>query len=274
MVISSLEGSAAYVMSFEGVRRAVLEALKLGLSSLLYLRGPHILGDFRVSALKSMADRGDTLQLVFPQQDMHFVYGNSLGVADDPEQREVLVGKRLKHVWLNAAVGDKVYSMSSVDVGPFFCITNLHAKVVLLLMVPYDAANLWREAVRKGGGGLCIRVIGIRPRSSSEATHDMLQKSFQTPYYKPQLTDTAGPSMNGTDTRQLPTSDAFDDVTELQDVTGEWFLSAVSKEGVPLAVFVRPDGHVADLADSSRPSEHQVLAALNQLHLNHAPQSQ
>ena len=88
LAVRDVAGSALAqtLLPFTLRKRAVLAALNTGLSSLAWLEGwaqpGNWTGRLRVRALQMLAKEGQTLPLIFPEEDLGFVYGGgAYGVA-------------------------------------------------------------------------------------------------------------------------------------------------------------------------------------------------
>lgn len=68
-------------------QQAVRGGLGVGLTTLSFLRAPHVLGDFRVDALRKIVSKNASLQLLYPKEDLHFSYDGISGALVSPTDK-------------------------------------------------------------------------------------------------------------------------------------------------------------------------------------------
>lgn len=185
-------------------QRVMSAALTTGLYSLRWLRDlGNITGKLRAQALQKMIGENKTLPMVFPREDLGFVYAHGAVATSDVNNSgdydRVTVGGRAPHVWFtveSSLVMDS-FRMSSVELPAvvqtllsFENKTTNKAHITpppLLIFVDseYHTAftnSLLQSADQSLLASLCL--VSVSSEQPSEVSHEYLQQLWQTPRHE------------------------------------------------------------------------------------------
>ena len=236
--------TASRLFPLATVKASVLAGLQTGLTSLSFLRSSHILGDFRVNAVRRIVEKGESLRLIFPEEDMSFIYSTASSSSSSSSSNDDLTcGKRIPHVWFATSVDNATAIFSSLE------LVYLRFYVLLIpaeIQGTSDEQRILVEANKGVSDATPLKIIRVISVADEESTQDRLHHDdLQALFQRPNLTwpEPTRRRQGRELMRCLPTGN----LDTVIDVTGEWRRLARSGADFPLAVCIRPDGHVASL---------------------------
>ena len=235
--------TASRLFPLAAVKASVLAGLQTGLASLSFLRSSHILGDFRVNAVRRIVEKGESLRLIFPEEDMSFIYSTASSSSSFSSNDGLICGKRIPHVWFSTSANDATAIFSSLE------LVDLRFYVLFLpaeIQGTSDEQRILVEANKRVGDNTPPKIIRVISVAGDDSTQDRLHHDdLQALFQRPNLT-WPEPTRRRQG-RELMRCSPTGNLDTVIDVTGEWRRLARSGADLPLAVCIRPDGHVASL---------------------------
>lgn len=192
---------------FSVQQRVMSAALTTGLYSLRWLRDlGNITGKLRAQALQKMISENKTLPMVFPQEDLGFVYthgavatNHQTNSASSSGYDRITVGGRAPHVWFtveSSLVMDS-FRVSSVELPAVVqTLMSFESKTTdkkqittppLLIFVDSEHHTAFRNCLVKLAdqsllASLCV--VAVHSEQPSEVSHEYLQQLWQNPRHE------------------------------------------------------------------------------------------
>jgi 2-polyprenyl-6-methoxyphenol hydroxylase-like FAD-dependent oxidoreductase len=266
LLLKTLESSVGHVFSTTTLKQSVIAGLQAGLSTLRFLKHSHLLGNFRINALQALAHRGETLPLIFPTNDMYFVYGRQdSNYPLHPEDGHIVVGARIPHVWLSLRKEghEKNHVISTIHLPGMY-------PGKILILCPDTAQSKWQSAIEKLSLSYAkisqlFQLISI-VRTVDVMEHSVLQGSYQYPNYTSNTVLGVGVRVGE------GILDPIDGrgVLSCMDTSSRWYeLTTHGNTDDSNVVVLRPDGHVLINSLSSHDQTDEILMkALSSLYID------
>lgn len=262
---------------FAARRTAVNALLDAGLSTLSWLKdGSNVLSELRVRALQAQVDRGSSLPLLFPAEDIGFAYQDCHELPGQAEVKMVdctshhlRVGARIPHVWMrlitssssssSSSPGQPAAVISTVNLAAIMARSHeMPVTMILVFVRDGDRArrNLQLEQWCRLFGGATnsglYKVLAVEAVSNEggRLTHAHLQALQQCPRHSGVSDGPSGSEPCSTPTAVGDELPAIKEVAAVADLTGCWADSMLSAGWSHTAVAIRPDGHTAAILSS------------------------
>lgn len=261
---------------FAARRVAVNALLNTGLSTLAWLKdGSNTLSELRVRALKAQVDRGSSLPLLFPAEDIGFAYQDTqVPTTATPHQQvevemvggtshRLRVGARIPHVWLQLFNSETSWGprssviISTVNLAALMARAHGRPETVILVFIRADRAerdtqlDQWRRTF--GAASNLFKVVVVEEAVSEgppRMTHADLQTLQQCPRHSGMSDGSVSSASAPSPTANELLTATIAEITSLTDVTGCWADSMLSAGWSHTAVAIRPDGHTAAILSS------------------------
>lgn len=295
MVVATAEKLPAPLAVKAGLVNA---ALKTGLYPLKFLRNwsDSVAGRLRQSQLSRLVDGGHSLPLIFPVEDLGFVYrtpgSRSCSASNAHYDSTLVVGGRAPHCWftLGERTGQRLFA-SSVDFPAIahavVCADGVALPPPLLVFINCAGLQAAEEMIMRLGATTSTVLVVIQAVDNPVA-HSALQTLWQKPHFTFPASAPHVPvefseadytplrSLSGARATECGVARRNDKGLwriDVSDVTGRW--AGWCAAGKVSAVVVRPDGHIAVILptestpnnSSSNPSEHMLSEVLQGLAL-------